>query len=95
MPLTVREAIHAARTHLQELMPEIASVKPDEIRLEEIERCGDLDWAITFSLPGSRVTGTSTLGGFPTTPFGFDRIAKVVIVDGSDGKFASLKQRAA
>jgi hypothetical protein len=90
MALTVKEAIQAARSHLLELAPEIAVIKPEDIRLEEIERVGDVDWAITFSIPG----GTS-LNGFSSNPFGFNRVAKVVIVDGANGKFVSLKQHAA
>jgi hypothetical protein len=90
MALTVKEAIRAARSHLLELAPEIAVIAPEDIRLEEIERAGDFDWAITFSIPGG-----SSLNGFSSNPFGFNRVAKVVVVDGSDGKFVSLKQRAA
>ena len=88
MPLTVKDAIKAARAHLAELMPDIAA--PEDIRLEEIERAGDNDWAITLSIPGG-----SSLTGFQANPFGFNRIAKVVVVDGTDGKFVALKQRAA
>ncbi len=87
MPLTVKDAIQAARAHFAELMPEVA--KPEDIRLEEIERYGE-DWAITFSIPGG-----SSLMGFSGSPFGLNRVAKVVVVDGEDGKFISLKQRAA
>ncbi|MGA2559137.1 MAG: hypothetical protein ABSF17_05615 [Terracidiphilus sp.] len=90
MALTVKEAIRAARSHLLELAPEIAAIKPEDIQLEEIERAGDLDWAITFSIPGG-----SSLNAFSSNPFGFNRVAKVVIVDGSNGQFVSLKQRAA
>jgi hypothetical protein len=88
MALSVKEAIQAARAHLAELMPEIA--KPEDIRLEEIERTADDDWAITLSVPGG-----SSLNGFSANPFGFNRIAKIVVVDGRDGKFVALKQRAA
>lgn len=87
MALTVKEAIVAARAHFAELLPEIAKV--EDIRLEEIERSGE-DWAITFSVPGG-----SSLSGFTGSPFGLNRLAKVVVVDGTDGKFVSLKQRAA
>ena len=41
MALTVKEAIRAARSHLLELAPEIAAIKPEDIQLEEIERAGD------------------------------------------------------
>jgi len=89
MPLTVKDAIAAARAHLAELMPETA--KPEDIRLEEIERSADNQhWAITFSIPGG-----SSLSGFSLSPFGLNRIAKVVILDAKDGKFIALKQRAA
>ncbi|HWG19404.1 MAG TPA: hypothetical protein VG225_02670 [Terracidiphilus sp.] len=88
MPLTVKDAIQAARAHLAELMPDLA--KPEDIRLEEIERAGDHDWAITLSIPG----GTS-LTGFSANPFGLNRIAKVVVVDGTNGTFVALRQRAA
>jgi hypothetical protein len=90
MALTVKEAIHAARSHLLELAPEIAVAKPEDIRLEEIDRVGDMNWAITFSIPGA-----ASLNGFSSNPFGFNRVAKVVIVDGASGEFVSLKQRAA
>jgi hypothetical protein len=81
MALTAKEAIQAARTHFVDILPEA-----DEIRLEEIERNGG-DWAITFSVPS-----TTFLGG---GPFGFGRVAKVIVVDGLTGEFVSLKQRAA
>ncbi|WP_420236750.1 hypothetical protein ACOBR2_14085 [Telmatobacter bradus] len=92
MVLTVKEAIEAARLHFSELYQhEIDPLAREQIRLEEIKRIptkrmGGDNWAITFSYP---VTSMSS------SPFGFNRIAKVVIVDGADGKFVSLKQRAA
>ncbi len=92
MALTVKEAIETARRHFTELYQhEIDPVAREQIRLEEIERIptkrvGVDNWAITFSYP---VTSMSS------GPFGFNRIAKIVVVDGGDGRFVSLKQRAA
>ena len=88
MALTIQQAIQAARAHFVELMPDVA--KPEEIRLEEIERVGDEHWAVTLSIPGG-----SSLSGYSANPFGLNRIAKVIVVDGADGKFIALKQRAA
>ena len=81
MALTVKEAIEAARAYLADLYPESAS----SLRMEEIERQGS-DWAITLSMSGPT---------FGAGEFGFGRVAKVVVVDGANGSFVSLKQRAA
>lgn len=90
MSLTVKEAINLARVYLAELMPEIE--RPQEIRLEEVEQTTDANWAITLSIPGRN---ESVFNGSYPGPFGFNRIAKIVVVDAADGKFVALKQRAA
>ncbi len=97
MSLDVRQAITAAREHFLQLLPEIVKsgeVKEGETRLEEIERDGD-NWAVTLSVPYRETSSnmyTKYLGGISSA--GFDRIAKIVIVDGRNGKFVALKQRA-
>ncbi len=92
MALTVKDAIEAARMHFIELYQrEIDPSAREQIRLEEIERIptkriGNDNWAITFSYPVTSMWSST---------FGFNRVAKVVVVDGTDGKFIALKQRAA
>jgi hypothetical protein len=87
MSLDVKQAIHAAREHFVGLLPEIGSVQ--DVQLEEIEREGK-NWAVTFSIPAKG----STPFQFSST-FGYNRIGKIVVVDGTDGKFIALRQRAA
>ncbi len=92
MALTAKEAIEAARQHFIELYQhEIDPGACEKIRLEEIERipadhAGSDNWSITLSYPVSSLN---------VSPFGFNRIAKVIVVNGADGSFVSLKQRAA
>jgi hypothetical protein len=98
MSLDVKEAIVAAREHFLHLLPEIVKsgeVKEGEARLEEIERDGD-NWAVTLSVPYRETSSNlyvKHLGG--GSSFGYNRLAKIVVVDGSTGRFVALKQRAA
>ncbi len=98
MSLDVKEAIVAAREHFLHLLPEIVKsgeVREGEARLEEIEKEGN-NWAVTLSVPYKETSGNiyiKHLGG--GSSFGYNRIAKIVVVDGSNGKFIALKQRAA
>jgi hypothetical protein len=94
MSLDIKEVIRAARAHFVDLLPEF-SAKSDDVRLEEIERDGP-NWAVTFSVPASSFNSlqeamdVATLG-----PFGRRRIAKIIVIDGTDGQLVALRQRAA
>jgi hypothetical protein len=64
-----------------------------DIRLEEIEREGE-DWAVTFSVPNPNYSPDALLAGIRSAR-NLARIAKVVVVDGSEGKLVALRERAA
>ena len=90
MALDIKEVISAARTHFNELLPEYADAAP---RLEEIEKEGPRDsyWAVTLSVPAPSNNDVVGARG----PFGYNRIAKVVVVSGENGRFIAMRQRAA
>ncbi|MGO9939722.1 MAG: hypothetical protein ACLPH3_18805 [Terracidiphilus sp.] len=98
MSLNIKEVIQIARAQFQELAPELP-IEPKDLRLEEIEREGS-NWAITFSVPNPNYSAEYPFGraaallGGPGASSGI-RIAKVVVVDGDNGQFVALRQRAA
>jgi len=63
------------------------------IRLEEIEKEGE-NWAVTFSVPNPNYSPDALLDGIRSAR-NLARIAKVVVVDGSEGKLVALRERAA
>jgi hypothetical protein len=65
----------------------------DDIRLEEIEKEGE-NWAVTFSVPNPGYSPDALLAGIRNAR-NLARIAKVVVVDGSEGKLVALRDRAA
>jgi hypothetical protein len=65
----------------------------DDIRLEEIEKEGD-NWAVTFSVPNPSFRPDALLEGIRSAR-NLARVAKVVVVDGSEGKLIALRERAA
>jgi hypothetical protein len=79
----------------REAEPSIPFCKKDAdiIRLEEIERDGD-NWAITFSVANPSYNPNSLLGGIRNAR-NQARIAKIIVVDGSEGKLIALRERAA
>ena len=90
MALDIKQAIAAARMHFEEILPELASRA--DVRVEEIEREGP-NWAITLSVPlPDNTSGVASL--FSKGLFGY-RTAKIVVVDGDQGGFVALRQRAA
>jgi hypothetical protein len=97
MSLTLKQAITAAREHFQFLLPEFAKsgeIKADEIRLEEIEKEGE-NWVVTLSIPYRE---NSTLSSYlrqsgSELSLGFERLAKIIVVDGANGNMVALKQR--
>jgi hypothetical protein len=99
MSLSLKQAIVAAREHFQVLLPEFAKsgeIKEDEVRLEEIEKDGE-NWLVTLSIPYRE---NSTLGSYlrqtsSESLIGFERLAKIIIVDGKNGNLVALKQHAA
>jgi hypothetical protein len=92
MSLGIKEAIQIARVQFQELLPDL-SIQSTDIRLEEIEREG-ANWAITFSVPNAD-NSPSLLSGITIPPILLGRVAKTLVVDGTDGKLVALRQRAA
>jgi len=65
----------------------------DDIRLEEIEKEGE-NWAVTFSVPNPNYSPQAILDGIRSAR-NLARIAKVVVVEGSEGKLVALRERAA
>jgi hypothetical protein len=92
MSLGVKELIQIAREQFKELLPEL-SIDATDVRLEEIEREG-ANWAITFSVPNTG-SAVSLLSGVRIPSMALGRVAKIVVVDGTDGKLVALRQRAA
>jgi hypothetical protein len=64
-----------------------------DIRLEELERDGN-NWAITLSVPNPNFNPNALLEGIRNARH-LARIAKVIVIDGSDGKLVALRERAA
>jgi glycerate kinase len=64
-----------------------------DIRLEEIEKEGE-NWAVTFSVPNPNYSPDALLAGIRSAR-NLARIAKVIVVDGSEGKLVALRERAA
>lgn len=63
------------------------------IRLEEIEKEGD-NWAVTFSVPNPNYSPQALLDGISSART-MARIAKIIVVDGTEGKLVALRERAA
>jgi|HubBroStandDraft_1064217.scaffolds.fasta_scaffold23532_3 hypothetical protein len=98
MSLGIKEVIQIAREQFRELAPELP-IEPQDLRLEEIEREGS-NWALTFSVPNPNYRPESPFGRAAAGMGGYGasstiRIAKVVVVDGENGQFVALRQRAA
>jgi hypothetical protein len=94
MSLDIKGVIRVARGYFVDLLPEFPA-KSDDVRLEEIERDGS-NWAVTFSVPASSYeTLHEAIESGLLGPYGRRRVAKVIIVDGTDGQLIALKQRAA
>jgi|GEM_PF-2076545 len=64
-----------------------------DIRLEQIEKEGE-NWAVTFSVPNPNYSNDALLAGIRSARTQA-RIAKIVVVDGSEGKLVALRQLAA
>ncbi len=92
MSLDVKEVIQIAREQFKELLPEM-SIDATDVRLEELEREG-ANWAVTLSVTNNGGMG-SLLSGVARPMMALGRVAKVVVVDGTDGKLVALRQRAA
>lgn len=91
MSLGIKEIIQIARAQFQELLPDL-SIQASDIRLEEIEREGD-NWAVTFSVANDDKDAIFSGVKIPSILIG--RMAKTVVVDGTDGKLLALRRRAA
>jgi hypothetical protein len=98
MSLDIKEVIQIARAQFKELAPELP-IEPQDLRLEEIEREGS-NLALTFSVPNPNYRSEFPFGPSAAGMGGHGassaiRIAKVVVVDGENGQFVALRQRAA
>jgi hypothetical protein len=77
-----------------ELSPELKrSWLESSIRLEELEKEGD-NWAITLSVPNPDYNSSALLEGIRSAR-NLARIAKVIVVNGEDGRLIALRERAA
>jgi hypothetical protein len=92
MSLDIKEVIQIARVQFKELLPDL-SIEATDVRVEEIEKEGE-NWAITFSVPNPSYNPDALLTGIRNARM-LARIAKVVVVDGSEGRFLALRERAA
>lgn len=98
MSLEIKDVIHIARAQFKALLPELP-LETNDIRLEEIEKEGE-NWAITFSVPDPHFLSEPLS---PAVVALVDlrsaarqaRIAKVIVVDGSQGQFMARRERAA
>jgi len=64
-----------------------------DIRLEELEREGK-DWAVTLSVPNPDFKPGDLLEGIRHARQ-LARVAKVIVIDGEEGKLVALRERAA
>jgi len=76
------------------LTPELKrSWLESSIRLEELEKEGE-NWAVTLSVPNPDYSPSAILEGIRNAR-NLARIAKVVVIDGEEGKLLALRERAA
>ncbi len=92
MSLDIKQVIQVAREQFKELLPDL-SIDTTDVRVEEIEKEGG-NWAITFSVPNPNYSPDALLAGIRSARTAA-RIAKVIVVDGSEGQFLALRERAA
>ncbi|MGO8760360.1 MAG: hypothetical protein ACLQG3_19770 [Terracidiphilus sp.] len=64
-----------------------------DIRLEELEKEGN-NWAVTLSIPNPDYNPQALLHGIRNAR-NLARIAKVIVIDGEEGKLVALRERAA
>lgn len=110
MSLEVKQVIEIARTQFKELLPELAIIPKlpapkkaelspqlkrleSSIRLEELEKEGD-NWAVTLSVPNLDYNSNALLEGIRSAR-NLAHIAKVIVINGEDGKLIALRERAA
>lgn len=65
----------------------------ENIRLEELEKEGE-NWAVTLSVPNPDYNSAALLEGIRNAR-NLARIAKVIVIDGEEGKLVALRERAA
>ena len=110
MSLEVKRVVEIAREQFIQLLPELAleisrlpsskkglppppRLKRVDIRLEELEK-EDGNWAVTLSVPNPDYNPNAILEGIRNAR-DMARIAKVIVVDGEEGKLLALRERAA
>jgi len=106
MSLDIKQVIQIARVQFKELLPELAIIPPapikgvpspkscaEDVRLEELEREGQ-NWAVTLSVPNPGYSADALLEGIRNAR-NLARIAKVIVIDGEEGKLVALRERAA
>jgi len=69
------------------------SAQQADIRLEEIEKEGE-NWAVTLSVSNPDYNSAALLEGIRNARI-MARFAKVVVIDGKEGKLIALRDRAA
>jgi hypothetical protein len=92
LSLDIKQVIQVARQQFMALLPDL-SIETTDVRVEEIEKEGG-NWAITFSVPNPNYNPDTILAGIRSARTSA-RVAKVVVVDGSEGQFLALRERAA
>jgi hypothetical protein len=81
-------------TRTIKLSPELKrSWLESSIRLEELEKEGD-NWAVTLSVPNPDYNPSALLEGIRSAR-NLARIAKVIVIDGEEGKLIAIRERAA
>ncbi len=110
MDLEVKQVIEIAREQFKQLLPDLAldasrplapkkgippppRIQRDDIRLEELEKEGE-NWAITLSVPNPDYNPGALLEGIRSAR-NLARIAKILVIDGKQGKLVALRERAA
>ena len=74
-------------------LPPPPRTQRSDVRLEELEKEGS-NWAVTLSVPNPDYNSGALLEGFRSAR-NLARIAKVIVIDGEEGKLIALRERAA
>ena len=78
----------------RELSPSMKMLlQVNDIRLEELEKEGN-NWAVTLSVPNPDFKPGDILEGIRHARQ-LARVAKVIVIDGEEGKLVALRERAA
>ncbi|MGH9344110.1 MAG: hypothetical protein ACRD19_10150 [Terriglobia bacterium] len=75
------------------LIDTVLEYRAKDVRLEELEKEGE-NWAVTLSVPNPDFKPGDLLEGIRHARQ-LARVAKVVVIDGKEGKLVALRERAA